>query len=59
MKTTLLIVTGLMALSFPVHADQITQVNQADQADQAKVSQQAEPGQMKTGVCNRINKRGC
>ncbi|MBD2127485.1 hypothetical protein NDI39_02070 [Microcoleus sp. ZQ-A2] len=53
MKKTLLIVTGLMALGFPVHAAQVTQVNQADQADQAKVSQQAEPIQTETNFCRR------
>jgi hypothetical protein len=50
MKKTLLIVTGLMALGFPVHAAQVTQVNQADQA---KVSQQAEPIQTETNFCIR------
>ena len=55
MKKTLLIVTGLMALGFPVHAAQVTQVNQADQA---KVSQQAEPIQTETNLCYRIPTRG-
>jgi hypothetical protein len=50
MKKTLLIVTGLMALGFPVHAAQVTQVNQADQA---KVSQQDQPIQTETNVCLR------
>ena len=50
MKKTLLIVTGLMALGFPVHAAQIAQ---ADQADQVKVSQQAEPIQTETNWCVR------
>lgn len=53
MKKTLLIVTGLMALGFPVHAAQVTQVNQADQADQAKVSQQDQPIQTETNFCFR------
>jgi hypothetical protein len=51
MKKTLLIVTGLMALGFPVHAAQVTQ---ADQADQAKVSQQAEPIQTETNFCVKV-----
>jgi hypothetical protein len=51
MKKTLLIVTGLMALGFPVHAAQITQT---DQADQVKVSQQAEPIQTETNYCVRL-----
>ncbi|MEG3906132.1 hypothetical protein QUB19_28680 [Microcoleus sp. B4-C5] len=50
MKKTLLIVTGLMALAFPVHAAQITQVNQADQADQSQVSQQVKPIQTETNM---------
>lgn len=50
MKKTLLIVTGLMALGFPVHAAQIAQ---ADQADQAQVSQQAKPIQTETNFCFR------
>ena len=40
-----------MALGFPVHAAQVTQVNQADQA---KVSQQAEPIQTETNFCVKI-----
>lgn len=54
MKKTLLIVTGLMALGFPVHAAQVTQVNQADQADQAKLSQQDGPIQTETNYCVRL-----
>ena len=54
MKKTLLIVTGLMALGFPVHAAQVTQVNQADQADQAKVSQQDGPIQTETNFCRKM-----
>jgi len=54
MKKTLLIVAGLMTISFPAHA-QITQVNQADQADQAKVSQQDGPIQTETNlVCRKV-----
>lgn len=51
MKKTLLIVTGLMALGFPVNAAQVTQFNQADQA---KVSQQDQPIQTETNVCVRV-----
>jgi hypothetical protein len=51
MKKTLLIVTGLMALGFPVHAAQVTQVNQVDQA---KVSQQDGPIQTETNICRRL-----
>jgi hypothetical protein len=54
MKKTLLIVTGLMALGFPVHAAQIAQ---ADQAHQAQVSQQA-PIQTETNfnVCRKVGR---
>ncbi len=54
MKKTLLIVTGLMALGFPVHAAQVTQVNQADQA---KVSQQDQPIQTETNFCRKVMNR--
>lgn len=47
MKKTLLIVAGLMALSLPVHAAQVTQANQADQA---KVSQQDRPIKTETNL---------
>jgi len=43
-----------MALGFPVHAAQVTQVNQADQPDQAKVSQQSGPFQTETNLCRRL-----
>ena len=53
MKKTLLIVTGLMALGFPVHAAQVTQVNQADQAE---LNQQVTPIQTETNLvrCIRV-----
>jgi hypothetical protein len=54
MKKTLLIVTGLMALGFPVHAAQVTQVNQADQADQTQVSQQDGSIQTETNFCVKL-----
>jgi hypothetical protein len=47
MKKTLLIVTGLMALGFPVHAAQIAQ---ADKADQAQASPQVKPIQTETNL---------
>ncbi|MCT7951289.1 hypothetical protein NG798_15925 [Ancylothrix sp. C2] len=50
MKKTLLIFTGLMALSLPVHAAQVTEVNQAGQVE---MNQQVKPIQTETAMCIR------